>query len=382
MTDSTVLTDAATSVLSAWWTVPLLLWISALIVLRNMVLIDKRAVDRAAHQWAWWMIIVALLREHWVQHRLEAFGLELSDVRVLTHTAAIAGAATILLIGLYWRDDRLPNPRLPQYLYASTILVGILLWVISLPARKEHIAVEELENWRTGIYFTIYSLPTPAAETIVFLTALGLVLERSLGPRLLFGSVLLAAVIFSMLDHLTRFVSGFFLSFGAHNALTDARTGPANDLLFLPILALLVVSALPSIGTSVRIRLRRDPSSQAVKVLAPVWSRLTEAMPAYRLNQTHSLTSPAEQEHRMRIEIEDTIEAMNRYRRRDECWPSDPFGRANLLEKCIARHTNGQSPPDELYEGPPPWLQAEDQVLAMAAAWSELDSHTITSDNR
>lgn len=78
--------------------------------IRSIVLIDKRAVDRACHWMAGWLIVVALLREPWVQEVLLGHGFELSDVRVMTHTAAVAAAAAIFMLGLYWRDVTAP-PR-------------------------------------------------------------------------------------------------------------------------------------------------------------------------------------------------------------------------------------------------------------------------------
>lgn len=372
MQDSTLLHATATSTMSEWWAVPLFIWIASLVIVRSVVLVDKRAVDRVTHQWVWWMLLTAALREPWTQHVLiERCGLELSDVRVLTHTAALGGAAAIAVLALYWREHKLPAPHLLHDLYLVAAVLGALLWIVSLPARRDHIAIEEFENWRTGTYMAIYSIPTPAAETIVFLTALGLVRERSTGPRLMFGVLVLLAICASMIDHLTRLAVAIFLSFGVHNGLTDARDGTANDLLFLPVLAGLSFLMLPSMVASMRIRQGHDPSSRAVQVLAPVWMRMTEALPAYRLNQTHSLDSPVEQEHRMRIEIEDTIEALNRYLAPNEQWPADPLGRARLLEKCIARYEAGTHTAVDGYAGPPEWLQSENQVDAMAAAWSE-----------
>lgn len=374
MTQSSVLLQSsATSALSVWWTIPLLVWVTGTLTLRSAVLIDRRAVDRAAHQWFGWMVVVVVLREPWTQHLLEGMGFELSDIRVLTHTAALAAAVAILLLGLYWRDDRLPAKRLALHLYLGAASLGVALWIISLPAREHHIAVEELENWRTGLYFAIYDLPTPLAASLMALTALGLVLERSTLPRLVLGVLLLGAIIGSTIDHAGRLASGIFLSFGVHNGLTEPRGGPLTDLMYLPILTAITVVAFPSIVTSIRVRRGRDASSQAVKILGPVWNRLTAAMPDYRLNQTHSLASPAEQEHRMRIEIEDTIEAMNRYLPAGEQWPQDPVGRARMLDVCIRRHESAHHPDENVhYTEPPSWLQSESQVLAMAAAWSEL----------
>lgn len=374
MPASDFLEQQATTSLPWYVTAPLFVWVIGILGLRSIVLVDKRSVDKAIAWFAFWLIVVALLREPWVHSPLYKLGFELSDIRVMTHTAAIAAAAAIFMLGLYWREVRRPPKRLLPALVAFTIGCGLALFLVSLPARDQGVAVEELENWRTGLYMTIYSLPTPVAEVLILAISAGLIRERSTSARVFLGTVVFVAAATSTFDHLSRLAVGWFLSFGIHNGLTDARA-ESNDLFFLPVMAGLAVLAIPSIVTSIRIHRGRDSAAVAVKVLGPMWSTLTNTLPQYRLPQTHGLGAASGLEHRMRVEIEDCIGVLNYHLPPGTQWPSDPQGRAHMLMRALAEYENG-TPPTSI--PPPSWLSSSDQVLALAAAWSDINSATTT----
>ena len=371
---SEFLEQQATTSLPWYVTAPLFVWVIGILGLRSIVLVDKRSVDRAIAWFAFWLIVVALLREPWVHSPLFKLGFELSDIRVMTHTAAIAAAAAIFMLGLYWREVRRPPKRLLPALVAFTIGCGLALFLVSLPARDHGVAVEELENWRTGLYMTIYSLPTPVAEVLILAISAGLIRERSTSARVFLGTVVFVAAATSTFDHLSRLAVGWFLSFGVHNGLTDARA-ESNDLFFLPVMAGLAVLAIPSIVTSIRIHRGRDSAAVAVKVLGPMWSTLTNTLPQYRLPQTHGLGAASGLEHRMRVEIEDCIGVLNYHLPPGTEWPGDPQGRAQMLMRALAEYEKG-TPPTSIR--PPSWLSSSDQVLALAAAWSDINTATTT----
>ncbi|PVY24799.1 hypothetical protein [Williamsia muralis] len=95
---SEFLEQQATTSLPWYVTAPLFVWVIGILGLRSIVLVDKRSVDRAIAWFAFWLIVVALLREPWVHSPLFKLGFELSDIRVMTHTAAIAAAAAIFML--------------------------------------------------------------------------------------------------------------------------------------------------------------------------------------------------------------------------------------------------------------------------------------------
>jgi len=372
MTDSPMLVREATTALPIWVSVPLLVWVVAVLVTRMVVLVDRRAVDRAAEVFVFCLVAAALLREPWIQKPLRDIGLALSDIRLLTHAAAIAAAVAVLRLGLMWREDRRP----PRWVTWGSIAVAVGLVAVmalaSLPARSAGVAIEELANWRTAAYMTAYGLATPLALIAVMVTAVEHVRERATWSRTLFGVVVALCAAASMTDHLTRLVSGLMLGAGIENGFTAARS-ESNDALFLPVLALAVVVAVPAIVSSCRVRLGNDPSSRQVEILAPMWSSLTEAVPGVRLRMTHGLTSPVEQEHRMRIEIEDAVHAVLAHL--PVHLDDSPEANASALKSALSARRRGDTPVQPGIA--PEWLHDEAAVTAVARAWT---SSTASED--
>ena len=371
---SEMLRQEATSGMSGWLTLILVGWVAGVVVVRAVVLVDPRPVDYAANLWVAGSLVVVGLRDATVQQLLgSSVGLSLADIRSITHLMVLYCAASLAILGFYWERGRLPYPHLPRVLLIVATVIGVVLWFIALPARRAGIAVEELASWRTGLYMTLYALPTLLAEIPALITAVLMLRERSARSRTFFGCVVLFAIAGSSFDHLTRMLSGWFLAFGEHNALTDARTH-SNDVLFLPILAVLVVIALPGMISSIRIRLGRDRHSEGVKLLAPIWSAVTNELPEVRLTETHGLVSAAEKAHRMRIEIEDAVVELACWLPPGTNWPADARGQAAVLSEALRRYSTGVEQRHPVR--PPEWLKTEGGVDAVACAWQQQMAET------
>ncbi|BCK59408.1 MULTISPECIES: DUF6545 domain-containing protein [Nocardia] len=306
MSPSPLLVAEATSSLSGPATAALLTWIAAALVLRMAVLVNRVRLDWAVAVLIASMWCTALLRDRAVQSTLTRW-ISLADVRLATHAAALVGAGAILWIGLLWRARRpVPNAVVPLIWLAVAVLAGALAW-ISAPARAANIAVEELPGWRPGVYLTVYSLPTALAEVLPLVTAVSLMWHwRESRSRAVFGAIVTACIAISQLDAWTRIVTGWLLTTGVQGQLTSERAG-GNDLLFLLPVALMMLLAVPSIATSLAIRLGKDAASRNVRVLAPMWEDMMAARPEMRLHVQARTTLPQVTEHRMRIEIEDTM---------------------------------------------------------------------------
>lgn len=365
---SQILVNEATSSLPEWLTVILVLWVAGMVLLRSLILIDKTAVDSAAHAWVAASLVVVGLRDKFVQqHLLEPLGLSLGDIRVLTHTAVLFCAVLLAILGCLWHSGRLPSREFPYVLTAVAAALGIALWFISEPARNSGVAIEELESWRTGVYMTLYSLPTPLAEIPAALTAISMLRERSLTPRFFFGVLVMVAITGSWFDHLTRLASGWMLAFGQHNWFTDLRA-ESNDVLFLPIIAMLLLVAVPSVLTSIRVRRGTDPDSLAVLRLRGLWKALTDEIPDYQLVESHWMVHPVDLHHRMRIETEDTLGELCRYVPEGCTWPDAPADRVAIIKQALTTHARGVPPAEHVRR--PVWMADEDHVDLVADAWN------------
>lgn len=374
---SEILQREATSTFPGRLTVVLVIWVGGVVLVRQLVLVDRTPADTVAHTWVALSIVTVVLRDSTVQHALIVRGVSLSDIRSLTHTIVLLSAAALAVLGLLWERKRLPYRYLPYWLVAGALVLSAALWVIALPARSEGIAVEELQNWRTAAYMTLYSLPTPIAEIPALITAVAMLRERATRARLLFGLLVFLAIAGSWTDHLTRLASGWSLAFGDHNEFTAARAG-SNDALFLPILAFLVMVGIPNIVTSLKVRVGRDAASTSVKLLAPMWRTLTSALPEYRLVETHSFNDPAEVALRIRVEIDECVVELAGWLPEGSEWPHSPEGRAKLLETALGRYRSGV---ERRHSPPPEWLRSDRDVDEVARVWRSGHHHYHQQDD-
>jgi len=364
MNPSPLLVAEATSGLPGPLLAALLTWIAAVMVLRMTAL-----TERVRLEWAVAVLIgsywcTALLRDRAVQSLLTRWT-TLADVRLATHAAALVGAGAILWIGLLWRAQRpLRRPVVTLIWVAVTLLVVALAW-ISAPARAADVAVEELSGWRPGVYLTVYSLPTALAEIPVLITAVGLMWHwRQSLSRAAFGAIVAICIAFSQFDAWTRIVTGWLITTGVHRLTADRAHD--NDGLFLVPIALLMLLAVPSIITSLAIRLRKDPASRNIEVLRPMWNDMMAARPEMRLNVRTRTTQPQVSEHRMRIEIEDTMISAAPYLTTLGPLPT-PAQVCHTLRAALTRSEHEQI--DEAAAAPQ-WVGNEAFVLDIAREWT------------
>ncbi|WP_216897351.1 DUF6545 domain-containing protein [Nocardia alni] len=364
MSPSPLLVAEATSGLPEPLLAALLTWIAVALLLRITVL-----VERVRLEWAVAVLIgsywfTALLRDQAVQSVLTRWT-TLADVRLATHAAALVGAGAILWIGLLWRARQPVRAAMLALIWAGVVLaVAALAW-ISAPARAADIAVEELSGWRPGVYLTIYSLPTALAEIPVLITAVSLLWHwRQSRSRAAFGAIVIICIAFSQVDAWTRLVTGWLITTGVHRLTTDRAH--SNDLLFLIPIAMLMLLAVPSIITSLAIRTHRDPASRNSRILRPMWEDMMRARPEMRLNALTWTTLPQVTEHRMRVEIEDTMISAAPYLTGLGPAPIP----AQVCDALRAALTGGAVEHDDQNAAAPPWIGDETFVLDIAQEWN------------
>ncbi|WP_280411361.1 DUF6545 domain-containing protein [Nocardia asiatica] len=365
MNPSPLLVAEATSSVSGPVAAALLTWIAAALVLRMAVLVGRVRLDWAVAVLIGSMWCTALLRDQQVQAVLTRW-ISLADVRLATHAAALVGAGAILWIGLLWRARRpVPNTVMPLIWVTVAALAAALAW-ISAPARAANIAVEELSGWRPGVYLTVYSLPTALAEILPLITALALIWHwRESWSRAVFGAIVTVCIAISQLDAWTRIVTGWLITTGIGDQLTAERA-VGNDLLFLLPVALMMLLAVPSIATSLAIRLHKDAASRNVRVLAPMWEDMMAARPEMRLHVRARSTLPQVTEHRMRIEIEDTMISAAPHLTGLSPRPTP----AQVCQALRAALCAGDAERGDQAAAAPPWVGDEAFVLDIAREWT------------
>ncbi|MFD4407622.1 DUF6545 domain-containing protein [Nocardia sp. NPDC058499] len=365
MSPSPLLVAEASSSLSAPVAAALLTWIAVAVMLRMAVLIERVRLDWAVAVLVASMWCTALLRDQGVQGVLTRW-ISLADIRLATHAAALVGAGAILWIGLLWRARRpVPRPAVPLIWVSVAILAGVLAW-ISASARAANIAVEELSGWRPGVYLTVYSLPTVLAEILPLITALSLIWHwKQNRGRAVFGAIITICAALSWFDGLTRIVTGWMITAGAPAESAADRAG-SNDLLFLLPVALLMLLAVPSITTSLAIRLRRDAASRNIRVLGPMWEDMMAARPEMRLHVRARNTLPQVTEHRMRIEIEDTMISAAPYLTGLDHHPSPP----EVCRALRAALSAEDAEHGDQAAAAPPWVGDDAFVLDIAREWT------------
>ncbi len=370
-----MLVAEATSALNEQLVAALLAWIGFVLVLRTSVLVQRVRLDWAVALLVASLWFTALLRDRAVQQVLTRW-VVLADVRLATHAAALVGAGAILWIGLLWRARRPVRGRVVALIWVGVaVLVGALAW-ISAPARAANVAIEELPGWRPGVYLTVYSLPTALAEMLVLITALGLVWHwQQSWTRAVFGALVTVVITMSQFDAWTRIVSGWLITFDM-DQLT-ARAG-GNDLLLLVPVALLMLLAVPSVVTSLAIRMRRDSASRNIRVLGPMWEDMMAARPEMRLNVRARTTLPQVTEHRMRVEIEDTMISAAPHLTDLDPSPTPP----QVCRALRAALTPAVTERGDHAAAAPPWIGDEGFVLEIAREWtrSRFDPAQVTEE--
>ncbi|MFF0818396.1 MAB_1171c family putative transporter [Rhodococcus sp. NPDC003318] len=360
----------ATSSLPPWASDPMLA-ILAVVIVGRLVFVRERQLDQQITWLLFWWLGAAVLREPWMQGLLmDATPLTLSDLRLLTHAAAMCGAGAIFLIVRAFSNVRRVRRRAFVLVYSIiAVEVALLAW-ISAPARSAGIAIEELHDWRTAAYMLIYSSQMPLALAAVAAACIRVFRhgDEARSTRIWAVLILLVGAV-SAFDHLTRIVNGIMLALNQHNAFTVWRS-ESNDVLFLPAATALAIVVSWPIFTAIRTRRANDPSSAAVVALTPMWKDLSTAMPAISLQATTStLPSSVEREHRMRIECEDALYELLPYMSADDrAEDVDPASRCAAITDALERRRSDRQPSSPV--SAPRWLADEDELLRIADAWS------------
>ncbi|WP_028478236.1 DUF6545 domain-containing protein [Nocardia sp. CNY236] len=373
MSPSPLLVAEASSSLSEPVAAALLTWIAVVVVLRMSVLVERARLDWAAVVLIGSFWCIALLRDRAVQEVLTRW-ISLADVRLAAHTAALVGAGAILWIGLLWRARRpVRGCVVPLISVSVAVLAGALAW-ISTPARAVNVAIEELSGWRPGVYMTVYSLPTMVAEILPLITALSLIWNwQQNRARAALGATIAVCVALSWIDGLTRTVTGWMISAGVPGQV-GAERAEHNDLLFLLPVALLMLLGMPSIATSLAIRLGKDSASRNIRVLGPMWEDMMAARPEMRLNVRARNTLPQVTEHRMRIEIEDTMISVAPWL---TCLDPDPTP-PQVCQALRAAYTADAAEQGDQAAAAPLWVGDEKFVLEIAREWARTRSTQVS----
>ncbi|WP_331765136.1 DUF6545 domain-containing protein [Nocardia sp. NBC_01388] len=370
---SPLLIAEATSSLSEPVAAVLLTWIAVVVVLRMVVLVERVRLDWAVAALVASFWCTALLRDRAAQSVLTQW-ISLADIRLATHAAALGGAGAILWIGLLWRARKPVRDRTVVLIWATVAMLAVALAWISAPARAANIAVEELSSWRPGAYFTVYSLPTSLAEILVLITAISLMWHwRQSAARAVFAVILTACIAMSQLDAWTRIITGWLISTGVQDELTTDRAG-SNDLMFLVPVAVLMLLALPSIAQSLAIRLHRDPATRNIAVLEPMWADMMAARPEMRLHVQARRDLPQVTEHRILIEIEDTMISVAPYLAGLPPRPT-PAQVCQALRTALAARDGAHADQDATA---PRWVGNEAFVLDIAREWTRTRSDPAT----
>lgn len=362
---SPLLVAEATSSLSEPVAAALLTWIALVVVARMTLLVERLRLDWALATLAVSFWFTALLRDRAVQSVLTRW-IALADIRLATHAAALCAAGALVWIGLLWHARKPVRDSTIAWIWVGVAVLVIALAWISAPARAANIAVEELSGWRPGVYLMTYSLPTALAELLPLVTAVSLVWHwRQSIARAAFAGVIIACIAVSQFDAWSRIITGWMITAG-QDELTIDRAG-TNDLLFLVPVALLMLLALPSIATSLAIRLRRDPASRNIAVLQPMWADMMAARPEMRLHVRARKTLPQVTEHRMRIEIEDTMISAAPYLAGLDPRPTP----AQVCQALRATLAAGETDHGDQNATAPRWVGNEAFVLKIAREWAQ-----------
>ncbi|MFD1812068.1 DUF6545 domain-containing protein [Rhodococcus gannanensis] len=365
-----MLGTVATSSLPVWLTAPMLTILTAVIVGRVAV-VRERQVDRQTTWLLFWWLCAALLREGWLQSRVvDATPLTLSDLRLLTHAAAMLGAGALFLVVRALGSVRRLRSGAVAAVYALIVVeVAAMAW-LSLPAREAGVAVEELHDWRTAVYLVVYSAHMPVAIAFAAVTCIHVFYRGDqLRSTRFWAALVLVAGLVSAFDHLTRMVYGVLLGLDRSNVFTDWRS-ESNDVLFLPAATLAALTVCVPVAVALRARLSGDPSAAVVVRLTPLWKDLSAALPAVSLQSaTSALPSSVEREHRMRIECEDALYALLAHMPpEDRAENMDPVVRCGAVTRALEHRLAGDEPARPATT--PTWLADEDELLRIADAWS------------
>lgn len=378
MTPSDVLIQQTTTAVPSWICGPFVAIALLVLAYRMLVIRDRRPTTTAAHWYALFIVVYAGLRiapvHDWL---IEHTPLTLADVRVMGAILQVAAASALLLLGLRWRSrSGTTSSRIWWGTATGVVVIGLLLIWVHSALRDSQLAVEELDgSWRTGLYLTLHSILFIPAELVVVATLWPMARTGTRGRRILVLA-LSAAIAFSIINLSTVMAAGWLMSAGIDGPLTQPRSSVRNDFALYPTLLPWLPVGIPTIVADVRRRLGLDRArEQRMAQLRPLWEAMTTAMPAYKLAElgpNDGLPSEAEREHRMRIELEDTIYALSRYLPDGTTWPESASGRAQVLRKALDAYEAAPeaTPAPITAQAKPLWVSSETDLDAVAREWA------------
>ncbi|MBM4644421.1 hypothetical protein GS464_17885, partial [Rhodococcus hoagii] len=108
-----------------------MLLILSVVIVGRIAFVRERQLDQQITWLLFWWLCAALLREPWLQNLLmDATPLTLSDIRLLTHAAAMFGAASLYLIVRAFSNVRRVRRRTIVGAYALiAVLVPVMAWI-------------------------------------------------------------------------------------------------------------------------------------------------------------------------------------------------------------------------------------------------------------
>ena len=303
--------------------------------------------------------IIVLLRDPHIQNLFLSFGINLATVRVLCHTVVVFGAAVAWFLARAWMTSQKFHRLEMTFVFGSALALSVWLWWVSSPARASNIAMEDLESWRTAAYLLPVSTPVPVACIAIIAAVVAHGRERNELWTWIWTAAAIMAATLQAVDHVTRAVSGVFLSRGAHNLLTQIRT-EGVDQIFLPAVAALALCTLPAIWSTLRTRATLQANADAMHSM---WSAIVGRVPGISKPETKDLPLEFRVEE-MFIEIED---GLIRLSLPTHC--SSPKEAARHVHDGLRNYRDGDSPFD-----PPSWLADRAAILKAAASFKDRSS--------
>lgn len=247
-------------------------------------------------------VLIVLLRDPWVQQIFARLNMNLATVRVIAHTTIMFAAAIAWLLARAWRTSRKFPPYELFLVFGGATSLSAWLWWVSAPARAQNVAVEDFESWRTAAYLVPVSTPIPIACVALILASVAHARERKAWRTWVWVGATVTAAGLQAFDHITRAISGIYLSLGTHNLLTSIRT-EGVDQIFLPAVAALALCTIPGIWNTAQIRAGLVAIESDIQ---PMWSAITRHLPGITKPETSSLPLQSRVEE-MFIEIEDGL---------------------------------------------------------------------------
>lgn len=276
-----------------------------LVVLVRYLMLPRTLSNRRINLALSFEAMTATLRAPRVQDLVAPHVDDLGIVRPIGHVFAMLAAAALVGMIRSWsgRDERAHTQSAS---YATVLVLGVLMLIVSEPSRAHHMTIEEFGTWRAVAYQLCYSLPV----AVMFGSAVVMFIKdwktlRGIGLRVI-AAILIALGVVSVVDNLFRLLYAFLAATHASDAMEYLRSS-SNDALFLPTVTALALVTLIPVATAVRGRFNPDADSVAVDKLEPLWALVTSAAPEVVVDRRlHKSATPARRRlYRMAIEIRD-----------------------------------------------------------------------------